>query len=507
MESHYSIIPKVNYLEKKEGHFELDKILKIYLQPDLEEIRSIANLTKSYFKTFGVEKVSINVRQKGNEPKGIYLKIDPSIKDRESYELNIQSEKIVVRASAPNGLFYGIQSLRQLVHNSQISNCVIKDQPQFSYRGMHLDVSRHFFTVDEIKKYLDQLAFHKINTFHWHLTDDQGWRIEIKQYPKLTSIASKRKETLVGHYSNKPQQFDGKEYGGYYTQKEIKSIVKYAKERYINVIPEIEMPGHAQAVLAAYPELACTEGPFEVATKWGVFEEVLCPKEETFIFLENVLQEVFTLFPSKYIHIGGDECPKTRWVASEFCQDLIKKENLKDEHELQSYFIKRIEKFINAKGKIMIGWDEILEGGLAPNATVMSWRGTKGGIEAAKQGHSVIMTPTTHCYFDYYQSNPENEPLAIGGLTTLEKVYSFNPIPDELTEEESKLILGAQGNVWTEYISDYEKLEYMVFPRICALSEVVWTDPTYKNWTDFSKRLSDHFIQLDDMNINYAKHF
>jgi hexosaminidase len=362
------------------------------------------------------------------------------------------------------------------------------------------------FSVDFIKKYIDALALLKMNTFHWHLTDDQGWRIEIKKYPKLQEVSAYRDETLVGHYSDQPHQFDGKRYGGYYTQEEVKEIVQYAKARFVTVIPEIEMPGHAQAAIAAYPELGCTEKPVEVAKKWGVFEEIYCPNQKTFAFLEDVLDEVLELFPSKYIHIGGDEAPKTRWKNCAHCQDLIKKEGLKDEHHLQSYFITKMEAYLNSKGRQIIGWDEILEGGLAPNATVMSWRGTSGAVEAAKSGHNVVMTPTSHCYFDYYQSENEDEPLAIGGFLPLEKVYGFNPIPEELTTEESKYVLGAQGNIWTEYIPTEKHLEYMAFPRMLALSEVVWSQPEHKNYKDFVSRLENFHQRLDALDINYANH-
>ena len=382
----------------------------------------------------------------------------------------------------------------------------IKDTPQFKYRGMHLDVARHMYSVDFIKKYIDMMARLKLNTFHWHLTEDQGWRIEIKKYPKLQEVAAFRKETLIGHYSDQPHQFDGKRYGGYYTQEEIKEIVAYAQERHITVVPEIEMPGHSQAAIAAYPELGCTGEQVEVATKWGVFEEVYCPSEKTFEFLEDVIDEVVELFPGKYIHIGGDEAPKTRWKNCAYCQQLIKEKGLKDEHGLQSYFIQRMEKYINSKGKQIIGWDEILEGGLAPNATVMSWRGTKGAVEAAKEGHDVILTPTSHCYFDYYQSDNENEPLAIGGFLPLEKVYGFNPIPKELTKEESNYVLGAQGNVWTEYMPTEQQVEYMAFPRMIALSEVVWSQPENKNYKDFVKRLESYQKRLDAWDVNYANH-
>jgi len=428
--------------------------------------------------------------------------------NKDEYHLVINKDIIEVFASNSKSLFYGVQSLLQTIPNEMKDNYEIQgvsiiDYPKFQWRGMHLDVSRHFFPKDFIKKYIDYLAMYKMNTFHWHLTDDQGWRIEIKKYPKLTEVGAWRNGSMIGHYTD--QTFDNIRYGGFYTQEEIKEIVAYAKERHITIIPEIEMPGHALAALASYPEFSCTGGPFEVGKTWGVLEDVFCPKDETFTFLENVLTEVMALFPSEYIHIGGDESPKVRWKSCPHCQKRIKDENLKDEHELQSYFIQRIEKFVNSKGRKIIGWDEILEGGLAPNAAVMSWRGTEGGIAAAKQKHFVVMSPGSHCYFDHYQGEPKNEPIAFGGYTNVEKVYSFNPIPKELSAEESKYILGAQANLWTEYINTPEHVEYMLFPRIAALSEVVWGTSNPKDYKEFEKRLISHFEIYDKKGINYSK--
>lgn len=473
-----------------------------------ETFKISAEFLKSYIEE------SSNIKLKANNTI-LFIK-DDTLSD-EGYSLEIQSKTIEIKAKTDQGAFYAVQSLRQLlpveIENGSytkdeivIPSVTIKDEPEFIYRGMHLDVGRHMFSVDFIKKYIDALAMLKMNTFHWHLTEDQGWRIEIKKYPKLQEIAAFRNETLIGHYSDQPHQFDSNTYGGYYTQEEIKEVVAYAKSRFVTVIPEIELPGHAQAAIAAYPDLGCTGEQVEVATKWGVFEDIYCPKEETFRFLEDVLDEVLALFPSEYIHIGGDEAPKTRWKNCNYCQTLIKKEGLKDEHELQSYFISRIEKYLNSKGRQIIGWDEILEGGLAPNATVMSWRGINGAIEAAKQHHNVIMTPTSHCYFDYYQSENEDEPLAIGGYLPLEKVYSFNPIPEELNEEESKYVLGAQGNIWTEYMKTPEQVEYMAFPRILAMSEVVWSKNENKNYAAFVRRVENFHKRLDALNINYANH-
>lgn len=437
-------------------------------------------------------------------PNGLEFIPDATVEHPEGYRLSIRPEGIKIRFREQAGAFYAVQTLNQLATPEGLFPCLeIEDAPRYAYRGMHLDVCRHFFPVEFIKKYIDLLARYKMNRFHWHLTEDQGWRIEIKKYPRLQEVAAWRKETLVGHYSQQPHQFDGKRYGGYYTQEEIKEVVEYAKQRHIAIVPEIEMPGHSQALLAAYPELSCHGQPVEVATKWGVFENVLCPTEETFEFLENVLLEVMDLFPGEYIHIGGDECPKAQWKASAFCQELMKKEGLKDEHELQSYFIRRIDKFLTGHGKKLIGWDEILEGGLSPNATVMSWRGVQGGIDAARAGHDVIMAPTSHCYFDYYQSRNSDEPLAIGGYLPLEKVYSFDPAPSELTAEEAQHILGAQGNVWTEYMPTSEQVEYMAFPRAIALAEALWSQPENRNYEDFLHRLERELPRLP---ANYADH-
>jgi hexosaminidase len=448
----------------------------------------------------------------------VFMVLDSAIENDEGYLLTVTPKKIVIRAKSAAGLFYGVQTLRQLLPVEvespslveglvlTVPACEIKDEPRFSYRGMHLDVGRHMFPIGYIKRYIDMIALHKMNRFHWHLTEDQGWRIEIKKYPKLTEVGSFRKETLVGHGRERPFRYDGKPYGGFYTQDEVKEIIEYAASKFVTVVPEIEMPGHAMAALASYPGLGCTGGPYEVQTRWGVFDDVYCAgKEETFKFLEDVLSEVIDLFPSEYIHIGGDECPKTRWEKCPLCQKRIKDEGLKDEHELQSYFIKRIEEFVRSKGRRIIGWDEILEGGLAPEATVMSWRGTTGGIAAARQNHDVIMTPYTYVYLDYYQCEPEGEPLAIGGYLPLEKVYSYNPMPDELTADEQKHILGVQGNLWSEYLSTPEQMEYMAYPRMFAISEIGWAPERLKDFEDFLARLNILKKRYDAIGINYFK--
>ena len=426
----------------------------------------------------------------------------------EGYSLVIGTERIDIIGADEAGVFHGITSLLNMMRlgekaSPSIACRTITDFPRFAWRGMHLDVCRHFFPVDFVKKYIDLLARYKMNRFHWHLTDDQGWRIEIKKYPKLTEVGAWRSGSQYGPYSQRT--YDSTRYGGFYTQEQIREVVAYAAARHITVVPEIEMPGHAMAALAAYPELSCTGGPFEVQKGWGVFEDVFCPKEETFTFLGNVLGEVIDLFPSEYIHIGGDECPKDRWKKCAHCQTVMKKEGLKDEHELQSYFIRRIEKSVNAKGRKIIGWDEILEGGLAPNAAVMSWRGTEGGVTAAKQKHSVVMSPGTHCYLDHYQGDPAHEPLAIGGFTTVQKTYSYEPVAEELTAEEAKYILGAQGNVWTEYITTPEHAEYMALPRMIALAEVLWSPKEARDEGSFIRRLEQEFLNLDALHVNYSR--
>ncbi len=458
--------------------------------------------------------------KEGKKPKGrsVFLTVDTTIRKKEGYAIRVTSRNIIIRAGSAAGLFYAVQTIRQLmppeVENHKVISgfkpavpaCEIDDEPVFAYRGILLDCARHLFSVAEIKRFIDIMAMHKLNTMQWHLTDDQGWRLEIRKYPKLTETGAYRKETLVGHSRNKPPVYDGIRYGGFYSQDEVRDIVSYAAQRFITVIPEIEMPGHALAALASYPQISCTGGPFEVRTRWGIEENVFCAgKDVTFDFLEDVLTEVTDLFPSEYIHIGGDECPKVRWEKCTDCQARIKKEGLKDEKELQSYFRRRIEKFLNSKGRKLIGWDEILEGGLPPDATVMSWRGTKGGIEAARKGHNVIMTPYTSVYLDYYQAEPESEPLAIGGYLPLERVYEYDPVPGELNNEEKKHILGIQGNIWTEYIATPDHLEYMAFPRVFAIAETGWTPERLKDFEDFMARFSVLGKRYDEMGINYFK--
>ncbi|SHM41452.1 beta-N-acetylhexosaminidase [Flavobacterium saccharophilum] len=447
----------------------------------------------------------------------------------EGYTFKSDKNGVEINGNAAIGTFYGMQTLIQLlpVEKSKslaIAAVEVKDEPRFEYRGAMLDVGRHYFPVAFVKKYIDYLALHKMNYFHWHLTEDQGWRIEIKKYPKLTEIGSKRNGSIIGSYPGKGS--DNTPEGGFYTQEEVKDIVKYASDRFITVIPEIEMPGHGSAAIAAYPELSCfpnekTQLPDNmisakskqemangrnkiVQETWGVHSDVYVPSEYTFKFLQDVIDEVIVLFPSKYIHIGGDEAPKDAWKRSEFCQQLIKEKGLKDEHGLQSYFIQRMEKYINGKGRTLIGWDEILEGGLAPNAIVMSWRGEEGGIAAAKENHQVIMTPGSHVYLDHSQTKNEKE-VTIGGYLPIETVYAYEPIPKELNEQQAKFVLGAQGNVWTEYMANPAKVEYMIFPRLSALSEVLWSPKENKNWTEFQTKIETMKKRYVIWGANYFK--
>lgn len=527
--SDYQIIPKPVSLEMSNGRFLVNSNTKVTAASNLKnEGTYLADMLSLLSQTT----INFETGTSGN----IELNLDDTIVNEEGYTVSVNYDKIIISGKTAKGVFYGIQTLKQLIPVSMetkttdltIPAVKIKDNPRFVYRGMHLDVGRYLFPVDFIKKYIDIIAMHKMNTFHWHLTEDQGWRIEIKKYPKLTEIGSKRYGTIIGHHPGTSN--DETEYGGFYTQEEVKDIVKYATERHVTIIPEIELPGHASAAIASYPFLSCFPNEPTVVTNdmgskagkliqaqgtkkivqetWGVFDDVFCAgNEKTFEFLENVLAEVIPLFPSEYIHIGGDECPKSNWKRCPDCQKRIKDNHLTDEHQLQSYFIQRIEKYLNTKGKKIIGWDEILEGGLAPNASVMSWRGEEGGIEAAKQHHDVIMTPGHSCYFDHYQTeNNEKEPIAIGGKTTVTDVYAYEPSPKELTLEESKYIMGAQGNVWTEYMKTSEYVEYMIFPRMTALSEVVWSPKETKNWDDFKSRLNTMKNRYDAMNLNYAKH-
>jgi hexosaminidase len=497
-------------------------------------LENAANFFNAYLQRFYNYKLKIAATAASkNVIRLNYERMDNAVEG--AYTLTVNNNGVYIAGDNATGSFYGIQTLIQLlpVRNPKLKNIVtqlpipyvsVQDHPRFAYRGLMLDAGRHFFPVDFVKKYIDYIALHKMNYFHWHLTEDQGWRIEIKKYPKLTTVGGFRNGTIIGRYPGKGS--DDERYGGFYTQEEIKEVVKYAADRYITVIPELELPGHSSAAIAAYPQLSCfpdtaTAIPANmisptskkelaagrvklVQETWGVHEDVFAPTEYTFNFLQDVLDEIMPLFPAKYVHIGGDECPKENWKKSAFCQNLIKEKGLKDEHGLQSYFIGRIEKYINSKGKQIIGWDEILEGGLAPNATVMSWRGEEGGIEAAKQNHDVIMTPGAYVYLDHSQTRKEDS-VTIGGYLPLENVYKYEPIPAALTAEQAKHVLGAQGNVWTEYMANPQKVQYMIFPRLSALSEVLWSPKEKKNYTDFEKRLQTQFKRYELWNANYSK--
>lgn len=512
-----NIIPKPQKCKTQNGFFRILSKSRITLYPFNRETKQIA----AFFTDLLVKSANIQlpiIPGKTIKTSDIHLTLEPTGLKEEGYKINVNARYIKVSAEKPAGLFYGIQTLLQLLppeiyglnkpSTIEIPVCKIEDKPHFRWRGMHLDVSRHFFSVTFIKKYIDYLAFHKMNKFHWHLTDDNGWRLEIKEYPLLQSISAWRvnreKVNWLDREPAKPGEIS--DYGGFYSEDDIRNIVKYAEARYVEIIPEIEMPGHSCEVLAAYPELGCFGKETSVAT--GAYwpnRDIFCAgKEETFQFLEKILDKVVELFPSKYIHIGGDEAYKENWEKCPNCQQRLKDENLKNTDQLQSWFIKRIEKYLTTKGKTIIGWDEILEGGLAPQATVMSWRGVKGGIAAAQSGHDVIMTPGTHCYFDHYQGDPRTEKKAIGGYTTLKKVYNFDPIPSELTQQQATHILGAQGNVWTEWISTEKHLEYMSIPRIAALAEIVWTYPSERNWIDFLARIQTQFKRYQQLGINYC---
>jgi hexosaminidase len=518
-----NIIPKPFRTVKMDGNFSITPATQIILEETgLEKSAQFLNDYLQKFYGFRLQVIKNGgLRNKTNLIRLDIERIGNPIPG--AYTIVIDRSSVSIGGDNAIGNFYGVQSLIQLLPLEKKQNLIlpcleIEDRPRFAYRGMHLDVGRHFLPLEFVKKYIDFIAMYKMNTFHWHLTEDQGWRIEIKKYPKLTQVGAFRKGTIIGHHPGTGN--DNSREGGFYTQEQIREVVKYAADRFVTIIPEIELPGHASAAIAAYPQLSCfPDEPTKIAPKvawsgdssgkqvqqsWGVYPDVFAPTEYTFTFLQNVLDEVMQLFPSKYIHIGGDECPKDSWKRSPFCQQLIKEKDLKDEHGLQSYFIQRIEKYLNSKDRQIIGWDEILEGGLAPNATVMSWRGEKGGIEAAKQKHNVIMTPGAWVYFDHSQTKNEDS-VTIGGYTTVQKVYGYDPLPAELSADESKYVLGAQANVWTEYMKTPSKVEYMIFPRMGALSEVLWSSKEIKSWPDFEKRMLAEMKRYDWWGVRYSK--
>ncbi|MEN2416269.1 glycoside hydrolase family 20 protein [Flavobacterium mesophilum] len=524
-----NIIPQPLSINLKKGSFVIDEKTSIEASKSDKEAQKVALFFESFLNKVSKVPVKNNISK---STKKISFLIERNAElGEEGYTINVTSDAIAVKANTSKGLFYGMQSLVQTLPLTkgndlvQIPALEIKDYPRFKWRGVMLDVCRYFFTIDMMKEYIDLMATYKMNVLHWHLTEDQGWRIEIKKYPRLTEIGSVRNGTIIGRFPGKGNT--NTPVTGFYTQEQVKELVKYASDRAITIIPEIEMPGHSSAAIAAYPELSCfpkertkfrdtifslqsrkelAEGRLKfVQETWGVFEDVYAPTEYTFKFLEDVIDEIVPLFPSKYIHIAGDECPKESWKRSEFCQNLIKEKGLKDEHGLQSYFITRMEKYINSKGKSIIGWDEILEGGLAPNATVMSWRGEKGGIEAAKLNHDVIMTPGDPCYLNRPQGDPEVEPVGGWGVSTLKNVYSYEPIPSELNAEQAKHVLGSQANFWTEYIPTFEHLQYMALPRLLALSEVMWSPKEKRNWKDFRQRLNPQFKSFESKGLKYSK--
>ena len=512
----FNIIPRPQQVNvSNDAPFTLSAKTVISLGTNSQNMKRNANMLASYIEQATGIRPAVGKSKNGT---AIVLTIDKTIANAEGYKLDADAKQIRIAGASAAGVFYGIQTLRKslpLVNGKaskvSIPAVHIADAPRFAYRGTHLDVSRHFVTADSVRQFIDMLALHNINRFHWHLTDDQGWRIEIKKYPLLTQIGSKRAQTVIGHNSGK---YDGKPYSGFYTQKQIRDIVKYAADRYITIVPEIDLPGHMQAALAAYPDMGCTGGPYEVWQKWGVSDNVLCAgNDKTLTFIDNVLKEITKLFPSKYIHVGGDECPKTQWQKCPKCQARIKALNLeaKDGHSaeerLQSYIITHASNYLKSLGRNTIGWDEILEGGLAEGATVMSWRGESGGIAAAKQHHDVVMTPNSYLYFDYYQSlDKANEPLAIGGYLPLETVYSYEPMPKELTADEARHIIGVQANIWTEYMPTFKQMQYMALPRLATLSEVQWSQPALKDYTSFTNRLTEFTHMYDRLGYNYAKH-
>ncbi|MBB2149341.1 glycoside hydrolase family 20 protein [Pedobacter gandavensis] len=522
-DSLFKVIPEPVYAKSTGQKMEIQPKTVIYYSESLAANAALINeAIRSYTGyllplSLQPEKSLAAVKVPGKEqhdPQQLVLSIDSlNVKMPSGYQLLIEKDKISIIGHDPSGVFYGIQSLIQLFHLSKknilaIPQGEIKDYPRFNYRGMHLDVGRHLYTVDFLKKFIDLLSLYKFNVFHWHLTEDQGWRMEIKKYPKLQSVAAWRSGTIIGHKKETPHTFDGKKYGGYYTQDQIKEVVAYARSKYVNVLPEIEMPGHALAALTAYPELGCTGGPYQTAQFWGVFDDVFCAgNEQVYQFMEDVLDEVISLFPYAYIHIGGDECPKLKWKHCPKCQERIKTEGLKDEHELQGYFMNRIERYLAGKNKKAIGWDEVLEGGISKNTTIMNWRGEQSGITAAKAGYDVIMTPENLLYLDYYQSLNKDEPVAAGNYTPLSKVYAYEPVPDALSAKEAGFIKGIQAGVWTEYMSDEKHLEYMVFPRALAVSEIGWSQSGRKNYPWFLQKLRDQEALLRRRNVNYYPYF
>ena len=507
-EANYQIIPLPQEIVTSQVNpFILKSGVKILYPEGNEKMQRNAQFLADYLKTATGKDFSIEAGTEGKN--AIVLALGSEVENPESYQLKVTDQGVTITAPTEAGVFYGIQTLRKslpiaLGADVALPAVEIKDAPRFGYRGAHFDVSRHFFTIDEVKTYIDMLALHNMNRLHWHITDDQGWRLEIKKYPKLTEIGSQRSGTVIGRNSG---EYDNTPYGGFYTQEQAKEIVDYAAERYITVVPEIDLPGHMLAALAAYPELGCTGGPYEVCQMWGVFPEVFCPgNEKTFEFWEGVLDEVAELFPGEIIHIGGDECPRDAWKKCKKCQARMKQEKMKDEGELQNYTVHRIEAYLKEKGKRILGWDEILEGDVSKTAIVMSWRGKTGGIKGAKRGNEVVMVPNDYAYFDYYQSKDiAKEPFSIGGFVDVAKVYSLDPT-EGLTAEEGKKIIGVQANLWTEYITTFSHAQYMLLPRMAALAEVAWTPQEAREYSNFLNRAKLLTQRYEALGYNFAKH-
>ena len=505
-----NVVPFPRSIELQKGKpFVLNSATPIIYVGTDEKMKRNAIFLSDYINQLTKLQLNVTSQYKKNVP-SIVLTIDSKVKGDEAYDITLSNKGIRIAGSTPVGVFYGIQTLRKslpVLSNAEdivLPATVISDVPRFAYRGMMLDCGRHFWPVSFVKKFIDILALHNMNVFHWHLNEDQGWRIEIKKYPKLTEIGSKRSCTVLGHNSD---IYDGTPYGGFYTQDEAREVVKYAAERNITVIPEIDMPGHTVAALASYPELGCTGGPYHVGYGWGIYEDVLClGNEKVYKFLQDIIDELVDIFPAKYIHIGGDESPTVRWENCPKCQALAKANNVDAKH-LQSVFTNRMEKYINSKGRSIIGWDEIAQGNINKSATIMSWRGVEPGSKATEAGHDVIMSPTTYCYFDYYQSeNKDKEPMCIGGYLPVSKVYEFDAAPATLSENARKHILGVQANLWTEYISTTNMVEYMILPRMAALSEVQWTPVERKNFDEFVKRETHMTRIYDRCGYRYALH-
>ena len=505
----------VEIISVGKGEFILTSETKIVLKTNSPDVKKACDFFLDIINT----STGFNIGYATDSKSSIFVELISNITHPEGYRLKVTPNNVTIQAQTATGVFYAFATLRQLMppeietrnivagQTWKIPEIEINDYPRFQYRGLMLDVVRHFYTVNEIKRYIDLMALHKFNHLQLHLTDDQGWRIEIKGYPKLHTIGAWRTETLIGHLENLPHEYDGIPHGGFYTQEELKDIVKYAADRHITIVPEINVPGHSTALLAAYPEFACIDTTLQVAREWGVFPNVLCPREDTFRFLEDILTEIMTIFPGKYIHIGGDECPRDQWKRSEFCQNLINELGYENYDQLQTWFMSRIVKYLQLHGRHAIGWDEIIDGGAIEGAIIMSWRGEQGGIISAQKGNDVIMTPHRFCYLDYYQwRNREQEPLSIGGYLPLSVVYQYDPVPKQLTDEQKKRILGSQGNLWTEYIKDFKHIEYMAYPRACAIAEVTWTLVDKKSYNNFLMRLREYKRRLEILDVNFARH-